>query len=104
MEATRKCMRLAGTLWRRAFFEGMRHVLRSTREKYQELHKESNAEQDAQDEGSKKEQGKSLLEKLAETIEYAGKEWKKSAQRTRDYLAKLAKWTEADLNRQITLY
>jgi adenylate kinase family enzyme len=77
---------LAGMLWRRAFFEGMKHVLVTNRKNYEGL------------------SAKADLSKLAETIKEAGRQWKKSAKNTREYLAKLAKWAEAELSRQITLY
>ncbi len=86
MASTPDHMRVAGILWRRAFFEGMCYVLDLTAEKYQALG-------DGAD-----------LQALAKTIKSAGEDWKNSAERTRQYLAKLAKWARAELNRQITLY
>src|SRR6266851_7492425 len=86
MAATPDHMRIAGTLWRRAFFEGMKYVLDLTIKQYGELKSNAN------------------LQALVKTIKDAGKEWENSAERTKRYLAKLAKWARAELNRQITLY
>jgi adenylate kinase family enzyme len=77
---------LVGMLWRRAFFEGMKHVLVTSRKNYEGL------------------PARADLSVLAETIKEAGSQWKKSAKNTREYLAKLAKWAEAELSRQIALY
>jgi adenylate kinase family enzyme len=86
MSAAPSYLCLVGLLWRRAFFEGMKHVLVTSRKNYEGLPATAN------------------LSKLAETIKEAGEQWKKSAKNTREYLAKLAKWAEAELSRQITLH
>jgi adenylate kinase family enzyme len=90
MEATRRHMLLAGTLWRRAFFQGMRHVLTQTAQTY--TRKEM-----------RKAAGLTALGRVAKAIEAAGSEWAKSARLTKDYLAKLSKWAQAEIDRQLTL-
>jgi adenylate kinase family enzyme len=93
MAATRGHLLLAGTLWRKAFFEGMLYVLARTAELYTPGKMEE------------KEDAKELtaLGKVARAIKGAGNAWADSARLTREYLAKLAKWAQAEINRQITL-
>lgn len=86
MSAAPSYLRLVGLFWRRAFFEGMKHVLVASRKNYEGLPYRSD------------------LSKVVEAIKEAGKQWEKSAKNTREYLAKLAKWAEAELSRQISLY
>ncbi len=91
MAATRGHMLLAGTLWRKAFFEGMLHVLTRTAELYTPGKMEADAKE------------LTALGKVARAVKSAGVEWADSARLTRDYLAKLAKWAQAETNRQLTL-
>jgi adenylate kinase family enzyme len=88
MAATRDHLLLAGILWRKAFFEGMLHVLKRTAELYTP---------------GKMEQGaKGLtLGTVAKGVKSAGDAWANSARLTRDYLSKLAKWAQAEINRQL---
>lgn len=86
MSAAPSYLCLVGFLWRRAFFEGMKHVLVTSRKNYEELPYRSD------------------LSEVVKSIKKAGEQWKKSAKNTREYLSKLAKWAEAELSRQISLY
>lgn len=83
-----KCahLRAAGTIWRRAFFEGMRYVLQCTHQTYKQL------------------PANGSLTQLANSIRDAGGHWMRSAERTKRYVAQFAKWARAELNRQISLH
>lgn len=85
MELAGDLMNVAGIVWRKAFFEGMQHVLQSCRSIYNRPNCDD-------------------LKELANRIREAGQQWSKSAQRTGQYIAKFAKWARAELNRQISLY
>jgi adenylate kinase family enzyme len=85
MAATSGHLLLAGTLWRKAFFQGMLHVLTHTAG----LYAPDKMKKDAP------------LDKIAKAVKSAGDAWANSARLTRDYLAKLAKWAQAETNRQI---
>jgi hypothetical protein len=86
MEVKRAHLQAAGTVWRRAFFEGMRYVLRCTRESYEKLPAIGD------------------LTQLADSVRIAGEQWLRSAERTKRYLAKFSKWARAELNKQISLH
>ncbi|HEV7673324.1 MAG TPA: ATP-binding protein [Candidatus Angelobacter sp.] len=86
MEVKRAHLETAGTVWRRAFFEGMRYVLKCTQKSYETLTANGN------------------LTQLAFSIRNAGEQWMRSAERTKRYVAKFAKWARAELNRQISLH
>src|SRR6185437_1042243 len=79
-------LRTAGTIWRRAFFEGMRYVLQCIQERYEQLPANGN------------------LTQLAASIRDAGEHWMRCAERTKRYVAQFSKWARAELNRQISLH
>jgi hypothetical protein len=83
---------LAGIRWTRAFFEGMQHVLSETEKIYAKL---------VADKRLKSRKG---LRLISEAVADAGEKWESSARRTREYLAKLSRWTEAEIQRQIALH
>jgi len=68
----------------------MRHVLTHTAEKYTKKEMQAG-------------KGLTSLGRVANAIEAAGSEWAESARLTKDYLAKLSKWAQAEINRQLTL-
>ena len=99
IDEARNHQRQAGALWRKAFFEGMEHVLQETEKIYQQ--KVLPSQPDKPGASSK---DTVSLKTLAGAIESAGKEWKLSAKRTRNFLNVLSNWSKAEIERQITLY
>ncbi len=96
MALTRPHHRQAGTLWRRAFFEGMKEVLEKTDNIYKE-----NIEVLP---GPNGRNASRTLQPIAKAIASAGRQWELSAKRTRVFLNLLSKWSQAEIERQITLY
>jgi len=78
----------------------MDHVLKQTRMIYTNLDKSNGGGNSKKDEN----QATISLAELAKAVGDAGEEWKASARRTRHYLSKLARWAQAEINRQITLF
>jgi len=93
---TRPHLRQAGMRWRKAFFEGMKEVLEKTDNIYKEI-VEVPARPESKDVSP-------TLQPIAKAIAAAGHQWELSAKRTRVFLNLLSKWSQAEIERQITLY
>jgi AAA+ superfamily predicted ATPase len=87
-DQTRLYQHCGGLAWKRAFLEGMVHVLTAIRKTYEEAVSKPSAD----------------LQDLAQAIELVGNHWGASAQLTREYVSKFSKWARAEVDSQISLY